>query len=97
MLASGQPGMPAHVCSCQCHIVPIYGIVDSGADITIIGSAMFKNRNIWPADRMLYSYDRKPLKLNGRMYLEISLGGKTVTTPAYIKMDANNPHQDGCK
>lgn len=63
-----------------------------GADITIIGGVMFKNRNIWPAERMLCSYDYKPLKLNGRMYWRyVSFGGKTVTTPVYIKMDAKDP------
>ena len=80
--------------------VPIYGIVDSGADITIIGGEMFKKvaivarlkkRNLRPADRTPYSYDRKPFKLDGRMDLEISFGGKTMTTPVYIKMNAKDP------
>ena len=81
--------------------VPIYGIVDSGADITIIGGDMFKKaatvarlwkRNLQPVDRTPYDYELKPFKLeDGRMDLEISFGEKTMMTPVYIKMNAKDP------
>ena len=77
--------------------VPMYGLIDSGADITIIGSTMFKKvaatarlrkKNFKPVDKVAYSYDHKPFHLDGRMDLEITFDDKSIVTPVYIKMDA---------
>lgn len=35
-------------------------------------------------------YDNKPFKLDGAMELAVSFGGKVITTPVYIKMDAED-------
>ena len=77
--------------------VPAFGIIDSGADITIMGGKLFKKvaaaarlkrRNFKKADKTPRTYDRKPFTLDGRMDLDLSFGGVTMQTPVYIKMDA---------
>ena len=77
--------------------VPAFGIIDSGADITIMGGKLFKKvaavarlkrRNFKKADKTPRTYDRKPFTLDGRMDLDVSFGGTTMQTPVYIKMDA---------
>jgi hypothetical protein len=77
--------------------VPAYGIVDSGADITILGSELFKKvaavaklkkKDFKPADKTPHNYDRQPFSLDGRMDLDVTFQGKTICTPIYIKMDA---------
>ena len=79
--------------------VPAYGLVDSGADITIIGGALFKKvatvaklrkRNFMQADKVPRTYDQRPFKLDGQMDLDISFGDHTMTTTVYIKMDAHD-------
>ena len=80
--------------------VPAYGVVDSGADITIIGGELFKRvaataklrkKDFKKPDRIPHTYDRRPFQLHGRMDLEIVFDGKVITTPVYIKMDAQEP------
>ena len=77
--------------------VPVYGLVDTGADITIIGAqlfkkiaavAMLKKRNFRTADKTPHGYDRRPFELHGRMELTLSFDGKEMKTMVYIKMDA---------
>ena len=77
--------------------VPAYGLIDSGADITIVGGNLFKKvatiarlkrRDFQKADKTLHTYDQKTFELNGHMDLDISFDGKTMCTPVYIKMDA---------
>ena len=79
--------------------VPAYGLIDSGADITIIGGALFKKvatiarlkkRNFKKPDKTPRTYDQQPFQLDGRMDLDISFGEKMMTTPVYIKMDAHD-------
>ena len=50
--------------------IPAYGLIDSGADITIIGGALFKKvatiarlkrRDLRPADKVPWTYDQRPL------------------------------------
>ena len=76
---------------------PAYGIIDSGADLTIMGGKLFKKvaaaarlkrRDFKKADKTPRTYDRKPFTLNGRMDLDVSFGGVTMQTPVYIKMGA---------
>ena len=79
--------------------VPVYGLIDTGADITIIGGNLFKKvaavarlkkKNFQPADKIAHNYDGKPFQLHGRMMMEITFQEKTLRTPVYIKMDAQD-------
>ena len=79
--------------------VPAYGLIDSGADITIIGGSLFKKvatvarlrkRDFMKADKVPRTYDQRPFQLDGRMDLDIVFGEATMTTPVYIKMDAHD-------
>ena len=77
--------------------VPAYGIVDSAADITIMGCKLFRKvasvarlrkKDFKPADKTPCTYSRQPFQLDGRMDLDVAFGDKTMQTPVYIKMDA---------
>ena len=77
--------------------VPAYGLVDSGADISIIGGSLFKKvatvarlrkRDLKKFDKIPRTYHQKTFHLNGRMDLDVSFREKTLCTPKYIKMDA---------
>ena len=79
--------------------VPAYGLIDSGADITIIGGTLFKKvaavarlkkRDFMKADKVPRTYDQRPFHLDGRMDLAMAFGGNTMTTPVYVKMDAHD-------
>ena len=79
--------------------VPTSGVIDTGADITIMGGELFKKiakaaklkkKNFKQPDRTPCTYDRNQFKLHGRMDLEISFDGKMLVTPIYIKMDAHD-------
>ena len=78
--------------------VPAEGVIDSGADITIIGGELFKKvaavarlrkKDLKEADKTPRNYDQSPFKLDGRMDLEILFDDKAMVTPVYIKMDAH--------
>ena len=77
--------------------VPAKGIVDTAADITIMGGKLFalvassarlRKRDFKPPDKLPKTYDRKAFHLDGRMEMEISFEGKTIKTTVYVKMDA---------
>ena len=60
--------------------VPMYGIVDSAADITVMGGDAFKQvaaaakskRNVFePPDQVPRNYDRRPFHLDGRVNLDV--------------------------
>ena len=74
--------------------VPAYGFIDTGADITIIGSkqvattARLKKRHFKKADKIPKTYDQKTFKLDRRMDLDITFEGRTMCTPIYIKVGA---------
>lgn len=79
--------------------VPAVGIIDSGADITIMGGALFKKvtavarlrkRDFHKADKIPRGYDQRPFHLDGRMDLDISFQDQIMTTPVYLKMDAHD-------
>ncbi len=76
-----------------------YGIIDSGADITIIGGSLFKKvaavaklkkKDFKKADKTPHTYDQKPFSLDGRMELDITFQDKAIKTTVYIKMDAHD-------
>ena len=77
--------------------VPAVGLVDTGADITIMGSELFKKvaavaglkkRQFKLADKQPHTYDWHQFKLDGRLDLDVSFNDKTMHTPVYVKMDA---------
>ena len=77
--------------------VPVYGLIDTGSDITIIGGTMFKKvaaaarlrkKNFKSVDKVAYTYDKRPFRLDGRMNLEITFNNKSIITQVYLKMDA---------
>ena len=76
--------------------VPAWGIVDSGADITIVGKQLFqtiaavsklKKRDCKKPDKIPKTYDRKPFTLHGKLELDIMFAERKMTTPVYVKMD----------
>ena len=78
--------------------VPAYGIVDSGADITIIGGTLFqkvasvarlKKRDLKKPDKPPRNYDQRPFSLDGRMDLDLTFDGQTMKTPIYVKIDSH--------
>ena len=80
--------------------VPAYGVIDSGSDVTIMGRellrkvaavAKLRKRDLKPPDKTPRNYDQRPFKLHGRMDLTISFAGQMLTTPVYIKLDAEEP------
>ena len=79
--------------------MPVYGVIDTGADITILGGNMFKRvatiaklkkRDFHPANKTPRNYDQRPFQLDGRLDLDISFGEHTMRTPIYVKMDAHD-------
>ena len=79
--------------------VPMYGIMVSGADFTIIGSSLFKKvaavaklkkRDFLKPDKVPRTYDLKPFRLEGKMMLTITFGDKSMRTAVYVKMDAHD-------
>ena len=79
--------------------VPATGVIDTGADITIIGGERFqkvaaaarlKKRDFKRADKIPRTYDQQTFILHGKMDLDISFGDKTMSTAVYVKMDAND-------
>ena len=78
--------------------VPMYGIVDSAADITIMGGNAFKQvaaaaklrkKDFKTPDQVPHNYDRRPFHLDGRVNLDIEFLDKAMNTPIYVKMDAH--------
>lgn len=77
----------------------MYGMIDTGADITILGGNLFKKvatiaklkkRDFHPADKIPKNYDQRLFQLDGCLDLDISFGERTMRTPVYVKMDAHD-------
>ena len=67
--------------------------------ISIIGGSLFKwvaaGARLWrkdfhKADKVPFTYDQQPFSLNGKMNLDVTFEGKTMTTPIYLKMNAHD-------
>ena len=80
--------------------VPARGIVDSGADITIVGGELFRRvaaaaklrkSQLKRVDKVPKTYDRKTFTLDGRIDLDLTFDDVTMNTPVYIKMDSPEP------
>lgn len=61
--------------------MPVVGIIVSGAEITTMGIALFKKvaaaarlwkRDFWKSDKFRRGYDQCPLRIDGRMDLDVS-------------------------
>ena len=83
--------------------MPVEGVIDSGADITIMGADLFKKvaaiahlkkKQLKKSDKVPYTYDQKPFKLDGKLdgklELDITFQDKTLCTPVYLKMDTHD-------
>ena len=79
--------------------VPMYGIVDTGADITIMGGTMFRKvaavaklrkKDFKNPDKQPKTYDQRTFTLDGMINMEIKFKDKVMKTPVYIKMDAHD-------
>ena len=79
--------------------IPAQGVINSGADITIINADLFKNiaaaaklrkKAFKQPDKVPYTYDQKPFTLDACIDLDISFDGRTMCTPVYVKMDAKD-------
>ena len=77
--------------------VPMLGVIDTAADISIMGGNVFKKvatvaklrkRDFKPTDKTPYNFDGKPFRLDGKLVLDISFGDRTMKTDVYVKMDA---------
>ena len=80
--------------------VLLKGVVDTGSDLTIMGKEAFKKvatvaklkkRDFHPADKKAHSYDGKPISLDGWLQLDLMFGEYSMSTPVYVKMDADDP------
>ena len=76
------------------------GVIDTGSDITIIRGdllyhivekANLKIEDLKVPQLKACIYDQKPIILNGQMNMKVSLGDKTITTTAFVKLVA--PHK----
>ena len=79
--------------------VPAQGIIDPGADITIMGGELFarvaaaahlRKKDFRKPDKTPRTYVREPFRLDGCIDLDISFDGKTMKTTVYVKMDAQD-------
>jgi len=79
--------------------IPARGVIDSGADITIINADLFKHiaaaaklrrKAFKQPDKVPYTYDQKPFQLDGCIDLDISFDGRTMCSYPSIC-------QDGCE
>ena len=74
--------------------VPVAGIVDTGADITILGGDAFKQfasvaklrkRDFKQPDKILRNYDQQPFHIDSRLDIDIEFQGKAMRTPFYVE------------
>ena len=77
----------------------MYGIIDSGADITIMGGGLFqklaththiRKKDFKKVDKVPRTYCQQTFHLDGRLDLNLTFNDKTMITPVYIKFDAHD-------
>ena len=78
--------------------VPAEGVIDTGAEITIMGRELFRkvasaNRlrksEFKPPDKTPRTYNQQVFSLDGRIALDVCFGNKTMKTMVYVKMDTD--------
>ena len=76
--------------------VPAAGLVDTDADITIMGPDLFKKvaaiaglkkKHFRPVEKVPHTYDRHQFNLDGHLDLDISFVDKAMQTAIFVKMD----------
>ena len=77
--------------------IPATRVVDSGADITIMGAerskkvaavGRLKRSAFKKPDKVPYTYNHRLFALNGKIELDITFDNRT---PVYVKMEAHDP------
>ena len=77
--------------------MPATGVIDSSADITILGAELFKlvasvarlkKSAFKKPEKTPYTYDHQPFSLDGKLELDVTLDDRTMHTSVYVKMDA---------
>ena len=77
--------------------VPAQGVIDTGAEITIMGGDLFrqvaaasklKKSQFKAPDKTPRTYNQQTFHLDGRIAMDISFGDRTMNTTVYVKMDA---------
>ena len=75
--------------------VPVTGIIDTGSDVTIIREDLFyqiisesglKVESLKPAEQKAYTYDQKPITIDGQMDIKVSFGDMTIIATVYVKL-----------
>ena len=75
------------------HGVPSVGLVDTGADITIIGGELFKRvaalaklkkRHFKRVDKTPKTYDQRSFTLDSHLDLDTEFNSKVLHTPVYV-------------
>ena len=67
--------------------VPVYWLLDSGADISIIGGDLLISSRLTKSQEPT---TRSPFKLNGRIDLDVAFEDKMLRTSIYVKTDAHD-------
>ena len=79
--------------------VPANGVIDTGADITIMGGELFarvaaaarlRKKDFRKPDKTPRTYVREPFHLDGCIDLDISFDERTMKTAVYVKMYAQD-------
>ena len=90
------------MCRVDVNGVPVYGVIDSGSDITVMcGTLVCKvaleaklcKKDLKPPEKTPCGYDQRPFELDGKMDLTVSFERKVLTTPVYIKINTDEPLQ----
>ena len=77
--------------------VPAHSVIDSSADITIVGGDLFrkvawlKGSQLKRVDKVPHTYDRKTFSLDGQVDLDVTFNNIIMNTPVYIKSDSPEP------
>ena len=77
--------------------VPVTGIIDTGSDITnikgdlfyhVVETAGLEESSLKPTDLKAFTYDQKPINLDGQLDLHISFSKRVIYTTVYVKLVA---------
>ena len=52
--------------------------------------AKLRKKDFHSADKKAYSYDGRPFSLDGKLHWNLTFGEYTMSTPVYVKMDAED-------
>ena len=89
----------AHCVEVMIEEVPATGVIDTGSDITIIRGDLFyqivtkaylKVLSPKAAEQKTFTYEQKPITLDGYIEMKIRFGEKAVSTAVYVKLVAPN-------